>query len=234
MSTLSTELAAEIAKTLRTPWVERDGQKVPASDDIQLGNHAVKLNGTVLYADLADSTKMVDGHKNWFAAEIYKSFLFSAAKIIRARGGTITSYDGDRVMAVFIGESKNTQAARCGLQIQYVVREILEPAILKRHEDIVYRPRHVVGIDTSSLYVARTGIRGSNDLVWVGRAANYAAKMSALSDKFSTYISEDVYMDLNDSAKFGGEPQREMWTKQISSNLGLGIAYYGSSWQSSP
>jgi class 3 adenylate cyclase len=38
-----------------------------------------------------------------------------------------------------------------------------------------------VGIDTSKVFVARTGIRGSNDLVSVGNAANNAAKMAALA-----------------------------------------------------
>lgn len=64
-----------------------------------------------------------------------------------------------------------------------------------------YRLKHVVGIDTSELFVAKTGIRGSNDLVWVGRAANHAAKLSALSDRFQTYISEAVFNKLNSEVK---------------------------------
>jgi class 3 adenylate cyclase len=46
--------------------------------------------------------------KDWFAAEIYKSYLISACRIIRDNGGEITAFDGDRVMAVFIGNMKNT------------------------------------------------------------------------------------------------------------------------------
>lgn len=40
-----------------------------------IGNDAVILDGTVLYADLAESTTMVNNYKNWFAAKVYKSFL---------------------------------------------------------------------------------------------------------------------------------------------------------------
>jgi len=36
-------------------------------------------------------------------------------------------------------------------------------------------------------------VRGANDLVWVGRAANYAAKLSSLPDAFATYITKEVY-----------------------------------------
>jgi uridylate cyclase len=56
-----------------------------------------------------------------------------------------------------------------------------------------YTVRHVVGIDTSKLFIARTGVRGANVLVWVGRAANYAAKLSTLPDAYPTYITEEVY-----------------------------------------
>jgi class 3 adenylate cyclase len=73
---------------------------------VKLGNDAVKLSATVLYADLADSTKLVDGHTKQFSAEIYKTFLHCAAKIIRSEDGVITAYDGDRVMAVFIGDRR--------------------------------------------------------------------------------------------------------------------------------
>lgn len=54
--------------------------------------------------------------------------------------------------------------------------------------------KQAVGIDTSPLLVARTGIRGANDLVWVGRAANIAAKLCSLREgNYATYITNDVY-----------------------------------------
>jgi class 3 adenylate cyclase len=48
--------------------------------------------------------------------------------------------------------------------------------------------------------VAKTGIRGANDLVWVGPSANYAAKLCSL-DNYSTYITDRVYKVLADEAK---------------------------------
>jgi len=73
----------------------------------------VKLDATVLYADMSGSTKLVDAFTSpKFPAEVYKCYLSCAAKIIKAGGGSITAYDGDRVMAVFLGDSKNSSAAR--------------------------------------------------------------------------------------------------------------------------
>jgi class 3 adenylate cyclase len=202
---------------------------VPEAEDVELGNDAVCLNGTVLYADMSDSTGLVDGYKDWFAAEIYKTYLISACRIIRANGGEITAFDGDRVMAVFIGDSKNTSAARTALTINYVVSEVINSAIKAQYPNESFKINQVVGIDTSPLFIVRTGIRGSNDLVWVGRAANYAAKLSNLSlPGYSTLITQAVFDALTDSTKYGGQPRMIMWEKDTWARGSMTI--YKSSW----
>ena len=225
---LGDNLNAEVRKILQEEWSTRAGRVVPESDDLGLGNDAVTLDGTVLYADLDDSTQLVDEMEPEFAAEIYKCYLVCAARIIRSEGGEITSYDGDRVMAVFIGDSKNSDAARTGLKINYAVREIINPAIEDQYPNARYSIKHVVGIDTSSLFVARTGIRGANDLVWVGRAANYAAKLSARSGP-ATQITAEVYDKLNQNSKFGQNGQN-MWIPATASEIGH-KRIYTSSWR---
>jgi class 3 adenylate cyclase len=212
---LKDELADEVKKIFEDKWEERDGQKVPETEDIQLGNHAVKLDGTVLYADLTDSTNLVNSYKPHFAAEVYKSYLFCAAKVIRNQGGVITAYDGDRIMAVFIGDKKNTAAATAGLQICGVVQNLINPAIKKQYPTTTYKLDQSVGIDTSPLYIARTGTRGANDLVWVGRSANYAAKLCSLRiGAYKTWITSDVYLKLNESMKYytAGGVKTNIWT----------------------
>jgi class 3 adenylate cyclase len=69
-----------------------------------------------------------------------------------------------------------------------------------------------VGIDRGVLYAVRTGIRGSNDLVWVGTAANIAAKMCAIRDGYATHITREVYQNLDDSTVHGGNPRQKMWS----------------------
>lgn len=212
---LGEDLQNDVAKFFRDQWTQRKGQVVPESSDLKLANDAVALYATVLYADLSGSTALVDGHKDYFAAEIYKTYLHCAAKIIRSEGGSITAYDGDRVMAVFVGDRKNTSAARTALRINYACVEIINPALKKQYQNDDYVVRHVVGVDTSALFVARTGIRGSNDLVWVGRAANHAAKLSALSSDYPSRITNEVYKAMAKSAKYSDGTlmwERANWT----------------------
>ena len=221
------DLNAEVNKIFQERWTTRAGRVVPEPDNLKLGNDAVKLHGTVLYADLDESTALVNNKTAMFAAEIYKTYLVCAARIIRNEGGAITGYDGDRIMAVFIGEGRNSVAARAGLKINYAVLKIINPAIKSVYKDTTYQVKHQVGIDSSELFVARTGIRGANDLVWVGRAANYAAKLSARSGP-ATQITADVYKKLNEKTKIGSNGQ-DMWQPGWAREIG-NSRIYTSTW----
>jgi len=177
---------------------------------------------------MADSTALVDGFKSEFAAEVYKTYLMGTCRVVRSNGGEITAFDGDRVMAVFIGDYKNTSAAKAALQIHAYVRA-LNAAIKQSYPTTSYALRHSVGIDTSEILVARTGIWKYNDLVWVGRAANLAAKLCALGDStYPSFITEAVFSRLHDEAKYGGNPRQPMWEKRIWKERG--IVVYRSSW----
>jgi class 3 adenylate cyclase len=210
---LKDDLVAEVKATFANQWDVQEAQSVPAAEDLRLNaNHAKDLNtATVLYADLDGSTNMVDNYKWEFSAEVYKTFLRCASHIIRSEGGAITAYDGDRVMAVFTGGAKNTSAVRCALKINYAVVEIVQPAIGAQYETN-FELKHVVGIDTSQLRAARIGVRGDNDIVWIGRAANYAATLTNESGK-PIWITKAVYDQMHAEVKYhNGE---NMW--QLSS-----------------
>ena len=209
------DIQNEIKEILATKWNTRVGQKVPEPNDIGLANDAVKLDATVLYADLKESTLMVNNFPASIAAEIYKCYLKGCCEIIKNNEGVITSFDGDRVMAVYIGDYKNTNAVKTALNINYFVLKILNPALKNQYEDLNYSVGQVVGIDTGELFVARTGIRGDNDLVWVGNAANLAAKMCSIRNiDGSTFISKKVYSRMCSSVKYKDDENKiNMWTK---------------------
>jgi class 3 adenylate cyclase len=209
--TLRNDLESQVNKIFSEQWSKRKGQRVPLAEDMRLSNDAVKLNAVVLYADLSESTKLVDSKNDFFAAEVYKTYLHCAAKIIRSQLGEITSYDGDRIMAVFIGDRMNSRATKAAFQINDARLNIINPIMKKNYQDSNYEVKHTVGIDSSDLFVARTGIRGSNDLVWVGRAANHAAKLGSLSNDFPTRITEEVHQKLSDDLKFNNG--KAMWEK---------------------
>jgi class 3 adenylate cyclase len=115
---LEDELAKEVDSIIRGSWELREGQVIPESQDLTLSNSGVKIQATILYADLADSTELAL-YSQEIAAEVCKSYLLGITRIIRACDGQIRSFDGDRVMGVFIGNHKNTNAAKAALKIKY-------------------------------------------------------------------------------------------------------------------
>ena len=208
-------LETEVDVIFRTEWNKRDGRAVPEPEDVRLGNDGVKLDGTVLYADLAESTNLVHNFTWWFAADVYKAYLVCACRIIRQNGGVITAFDGDRVMAVYVGDGRDPAAVRSAMQINYATTQIITPKIRQIFtppNNTPYDVKQSVGIDRSVLYAVRTGIRGSNDLVWVGTAANMAAKLCTIRDGYATHISREVSQNLDDSTTYGGSPRQHMWS----------------------
>lgn len=212
---IATEIAEQCTSYFRNRWPEpRVGRVVPAPESLKLANEAILLNpATVLYADLSDSTSMVDSSSWFVSAEVYKAFLYTAARLIRSEGGEITSYDGDRVMGVFMGATQCDDAVRCALKINFAVKNIVQPAFLSMYTGSGVKIRHVVGIDTSQVHAVRIGIRGGNDIVWVGRAPNYAAKLTGLDHDYPTWITEAVFKQLTVSCTHASGTS--MWEPRV-------------------
>ena len=67
------------------------------NDSIKFIHDAVKIDGTFLYADLADSTALAQRDK-FLAGEVFQAFLNTVSRVMLSESGEIRSFDGDRVM----------------------------------------------------------------------------------------------------------------------------------------
>lgn len=211
---LADEIRGNAQAAYKEAWSVRNGTVVPSASDLRMANDAVAFDAaTVLYADLDASTSLVENSDWRFAGEIYKTFLYAASRLIRNHGGSIVSYDGDRVMGVFISDLQRNNAVSCALCLHWVVKNILQPELQNVWKN-TYQIKHVVGIDQSEIRAARTGVRGDNDLVWIGNAANLAAKLTSLPADTPTWITQRVRDGLLDPQKTGsqGENIWKNWT----------------------
>ena len=118
------------------------------------------------------------------------------------------------------GQSRRARQTKAGFGLSY-------PLLLEQYPKRDYQVKHVVGIDRSPLRAARTGARGANDLVWVGRAANYAAKLSSLSDNYASRITADVFNQLNAELKVTNG--KNMWEEAQWTDMG-NMTIYRSTW----
>lgn len=191
------ELRDRVSAIALEQWDDiSQGRVVPTTSSLTFSNSGTYLDACILYADIHGSTKMVDQIDAKQAAEYYKAFLYCGARLIRSESGELVAYDGDRVMAVFLGDDKIDRAIKAAFKIKYAVDKIINPEFLSIYGDRHYALRHTVGIDAGVVLVAKTGIREDNDLVWVGPAANYAAKLNSfdgLDISYPTRITEEAY-----------------------------------------
>ena len=211
---LENDLTSEVKQIFKEQWTVQATSSIPEPDDLRLNNHAKDLEkATVLYADLDGSTNMVDCFKWSFSAEVYKAYLRCAARLVKLEGGIVTAYDGDRIMAIFTGNRKNTNAVRAAMKINYAVEKIINPEMGDVYCNSDFKVKHVIGIDTSQLRAARIGVRGYNDLVWVGRAANYAAKLTSQTGK-PIWITKTVYTSMDESVRINSLTKQNFWVSR--------------------
>lgn len=226
-------LAAEAEAILRTAWDIRDARVVPENEEVALSGGGARLAATVLYADLAASTDLATSLEDRAAAKIFKLFLAMSTRVIRHNGGEIRSFDGDRVMGVFVGDHKNSTAARCALQVNWGFLNIVRPRVeahYPRVQEKGLKLAHCAGIDSGTVLAVRTGIRRNNDLIWVGRAPNIAAKLSGIRDSpYHTFITGAVYDSLAKEVKISGDG-RAMWEERVWKAMPSASRVYRSHW----
>jgi class 3 adenylate cyclase len=213
-------------------WNITEGTVVPKTDDIVMKNGGRRVDATYLYADLAGSSKLAQTMLPETTAIIVRAYINSAARLIRDFGGEIRSFDGDRVMGIYMGVDKNRKAVRTALAINWAVNEVIKKAIDGKWSDVpkTYSISHGVGIDTGEALIVRGGARDNNDLISIGHAPNDAAKLSDYRGS-TINITKAVYDDLDNDHWYSTDGQRNMWT---SSNgyaaLGRTTSCYHSSW----
>src|ERR1700694_240117 len=124
---------------------------------------------------------------------------------------------------------KNTNALKTALKINQAMLYIIRSKLKAQYPNETYVPCHCVGIDTSKIRVARIGVKNDNDLVWVGRAANHAAKLSAMRDgDYCSWITADVFNAAHQSIKVWSDG-RQMWEKRLWTTMG-NTEIYRSNW----
>jgi class 3 adenylate cyclase len=226
---LKDELNDRVDEFVKSQWGDiPTGRVVPTPDSLTFGNTGIYIEACVLYADIHKSTAMVREVSKTRAAEYYKAFLHCAAKLIKSNDGTIVAYDGDRVMAIYMGEKKADHAIKTAFNLYWVIHHIINPKFNALYTK-QYELKHTVGIDTGQLLASKTGVRVDSDIVWVGNAANHASKLNSfdgLNIEYRTRITKAVWDEASYVWCFGNEKEA-YWTQLEERD---GISYRSSKW----
>lgn len=199
-------LRKETTEIFSAVWDDRQGRVVPESEDVKINNGASQLTATFLYADLAASSRLAEVCPWETTAKIIKAYLHCCIRLIRAYGGHIRSFDGDRVMGIFAENSAVSSAVRCAREINFATTFIIDSAASSTFGSVKNNGISIqqsVGVATGLATAVRAGIRNNNDLIWIGRAPALAAKLSDVRlHPYCVYIDAESFQQLSDADKF--------------------------------
>lgn len=204
MATSKAELTTMVAGYMAGTYDTVATQTVPLAEDVPLGNKAKLLTATALFIDIRQSSDITNSFRRQTAAKMLKSYFDGAIRIIRHNGGDVRSFNGDGMLALFVGDSQRNNAAKAAMQVKWFVQFVLWPKFngyFEGNEDA--RGKRLdfsvgCGMDHGDIYAVKVGIRGTNDVAWVGRCTNTAAKLAnVLHSPDNIAVTRAVYTALN-------------------------------------
>ena len=198
----------DVNEIFDNPFTGSTTEIIPTVDDLTFDNHGKLVELAMLFIDIKDSTHLVAAVQKKTAARMYKGFLKGITKIALDNDGEVRSFNGDGVLVAFAVGGRCNNAVRAAMQMIYFCNNILKPKF------DIYKAQNTqlqniefsfgIGIDVGEILVVKGGIGGENnrDLVWVGNATNYAAKLAGLTQGiYQLHITHDVYSRLTDDNK---------------------------------
>jgi len=209
---------------------------VPKKKDLTFSNSVkVMKHVVVFFIDMRKSRKILSDASDFWSIKIHKSFLKAVTHCIDNNDGHLRSFNGDGILAFFIGENAASRAVRTAMNIKGFVLKINETL----NDYDVNSIDFGIGIAQGKVMVAKSGKAGDDqtkqDLVWIGLPVYLAVELSEIghslkniwiSHKVRTSIGNEDYLDVVYSND--GESK---WVKSIKNLKSVGnYDVRGTSW----
>lgn len=231
---LSSDFEVTVVDTTFVPTIHTEGITYPNLDTKKIKTK--KIETCVLYIDIRKSTELSLSSKAETLTKLYASFMRIMVKAARYYGGHVRNIIGDRIMVVFDYVDSCKNAVHTAFLLNSVAKYILNKHF-KNNEVICG-----IGIDFGEMLVSKGGIVKNGDenstyksLVWLGRPANIASKLTDLANKTvevqvlkkQDYLS--VHAGDDDNPQYYEMTYEDFFSKEIKKNpdIELTTAYYG-------
>ena len=212
---------------LNASYIKEDTRVVPKKQDLTFGNTTKKMSFAVaLYVDMRKSRKILSDASTFWSIKIHRAFLLALTHCVERRDGHMRSFNGDGILAFFVGENASSKAVRAAMDMKGFVLKISE---LLENED-VSKIDFGIGIAQGEIMVAKSGKAGDDqtkqDLIWVGLSVYMAVELSDyarslnniwISNNVRISIGKEKYLDvIND------KEGNSKWVKQNRSFKSVG------------
>lgn len=189
------EIAEKIKGYLTESYTPSNANVVPKKADLTFGNSVKKMpHVKVFYIDMRKSRKILFDASTFWSVKIHKAFLGGVTHCLENREGHLRSFNGDGLLAFFIGKNAASRAVRAAMDIKGFVLEINK--ILKNNG--INNIDFGIGIAQGKVIVAKSGKAGDDqtrqDLIWVGIPVYIAVELSEFGKSpENIWISDNIF-----------------------------------------
>lgn len=219
------EAKQKIKEYLEQSYIQEETRVVPKITDLTFGNTTKKIkHAVVLYVDMRKSKKILSDASTFWSVKIHKGFLSALTHCVERREGHMRSFNGDGIMAFFVGENAASRAVRAAMDTKGFVLTINEMLKGQKINPIDFG----IGIGQGEIMVAKSGKAGDDftkqDLIWVGIPVYVAIELSEFGESpENIWISHNVRSSIEKEDYLGvvytdNTKKTSMW-KQYSKKL---------------
>ncbi len=166
------------------------GVSTTPSEPTRTGPEAERRQLTVMFCDLADSTKLSQQLDPEDLREVVRAYQQTAAEVIHRYAGHMAQYLGDGLLIYFgwpiAHEDDAQRALHAGLEIVEAITGDLNPH-LHKEQGVQLTVR--LGIHTGPVVVGEMGGSGRQESLATGETVNIAARLEGLAEPDTVVIS---------------------------------------------
>ena len=181
-------------------------------DDLRLGG--VRRDGTVMFCDLRGFTTFSEELEPELVVEVVNCYLSEMSEAILAHGGTLVSFMGDGIMALFGAPIEQPDHAERAVS---AAREMVGERLPRfnawlTERGIEHKFRMGVGLNSGAVMSGNVGSRDRLEYTALGDTTNTAARLEGMTKgtEHQVYLAESTYERLGEAPEeleFVGELQ---------------------------
>jgi len=120
--TTNKEALDQIKQYLNESYTRSNTSSVPKKNDLTFGNTVKKLeHAKIFYIDMRKSRSILSDATDFWSVKIHKAFLRAVIHCIEKRDGHLRSFNGDGILAFFIGDNPASKAVRAAMDIKVLL-----------------------------------------------------------------------------------------------------------------
>lgn len=188
----------KIDEYLNASYLQEETRIVPKRTDLTFGNTVKKMPMVVvLYVDMRKSRTILSDATTFWSVKIHRAFLLALTHCVERRSGHMRSFNGDGIMAFFVGENASSRAVRAAMDTKGFILKLNEHL----HDGGIKTIDFGIGVAQGEVMVAKSGKAGDDqtkqDLIWIGLPVYMAVELSDFAkNPRNIWISNNVRTSL--------------------------------------